>query len=59
MQGLLVTKVQPEYPSDAKRIQGTVVLKAIIDKEGKISNLQLISGHPMLAPSAHRNTAWL
>ena len=28
------------------------MLKAIIDKEGNISNLQLISGHPMLAPAA-------
>ena len=52
MQSLLEKKVQPEYPSDAKHIQGTVVLKAIIDTEGNISNLQLISGHPMLAPAA-------
>jgi TonB family protein len=52
MQGLLVTKVQPEYPSNAKHIQGTVVLKAIIDKEGTVSSLQIISGHPMLAPAA-------
>jgi len=52
MQGLIVTKVQPQYPSDAARIQGMVVLKAIIDKEGNVSNLQLISGHPLLAPAA-------
>jgi TonB family protein len=52
MQNLLVKKVQPQYPSDAKHIQGAVVLKAVIDKEGNISNLQLISGHPMLAPAA-------
>ena len=52
MQGLLVKKVRPEYQGDAKHIQGTVVLKAVIDKEGNISKLQLISGHPMLAPAA-------
>ena len=29
-----------------------VVLTAMIDREGKIENLQLVSGHPMLAPAA-------
>jgi len=52
MQTLLIKKVQPEYPADARRIEGTVVLKAIIDKDGNVANLQLISGHPMLAPAA-------
>jgi len=28
------------------------VLKAIIDKEGAIQDLQLVSGHPMLVPGA-------
>jgi TonB family protein len=54
MQGLLLTKVQPQYPPDAKdqHIQGLVVLKAIVDKEGNVSNIQLITGHPELAPAA-------
>ena len=53
-QGLLVKKVAPQYPEGARaaRIQGVVVLKANIDKEGNISNLELISGHPMLVPAA-------
>ena len=34
------------------RIQGVVVLTAMIDREGNIENLQLVSGHPMLAPAA-------
>jgi TonB family protein len=53
-QGLLVSKVAPQYPQDAKdqRIQGVVVMKVTIDKEGNVVNIQLISGHPMLAPSA-------
>jgi protein TonB len=34
------------------RIQGSVVLQAEIGKDGSIQNLHLISGHPMLAPSA-------
>ena len=53
-QGLIVRRVQPNYPPLARqaRIQGTVVLQAMISKDGNIENLQLISGHPMLAPAA-------
>lgn len=53
-QGLLATKVNPQYPQEAKdqHIQGVVVLQAIIDKEGNVEHLQLISGHPELAPAA-------
>src|SRR5579863_2454934 len=52
--GLLVRKVNPTYPPLARqaRIQGVVLLQAEISKEGNIINLQLISGHPMLAPAA-------
>jgi periplasmic protein TonB len=52
--GLLIRKVTPNYPPLARqaRIQGQVVLQAEISKEGAIQNLQLISGHPMLAPAA-------
>src|SRR5271166_4790411 len=53
-QGLLVRRVQPNYPPLARqaRIQGTVVLHAVISKDGSIEGLTLISGHPMLAPAA-------
>ena len=53
-QGLLVRRVNPVYPPLARqaRIQGTVILQAQISKDGSIENLQLISGHPMLAPAA-------
>ena len=52
--GLLVTKVPPHYPEDARqaRIQGTVVLKALIDTNGDVEDLTLVSGHPLLAPAA-------
>ena len=52
--GLLIRKVNPSYPALARqaRIQGTVVLQAQISKDGNIENLQLVSGHPMLAPAA-------
>jgi periplasmic protein TonB len=53
-QGLLIRKIQPAYPPLARqaRIQGSVLLQAVISKEGAIENLRLISGHPMLAPAA-------
>jgi protein TonB len=52
--GLKIHDVRPNYPPLARqaRIQGKVVLQAQISKEGTIENLQLISGHPMLAPAA-------
>jgi periplasmic protein TonB len=53
-QGLLIRKIQPNYPPLARqaRIQGSVLLQAVISKDGAIENLRLISGHPMLAPAA-------
>ena len=53
-QGLLIHKVQPQYPPLARqaRIQGVVVLQALIGKDGGIQNLHVVSGHPMLTNSA-------
>lgn len=53
-QGLLITKVAPEYPEEARHahIQGTVILHVQIDKEGNVVTLELVSGHPMLVPAA-------
>jgi protein TonB len=52
--GLLVHRVEPVYPPLAKaaRVQGEVLLSAVIDINGQIQNLQLVSGHPMLVPAA-------
>lgn len=54
MQSQIVTKVQPKYPIEAKkaRIQGKVVLRAIIDKEGNVSNLKVDSGPKELQQSS-------
>ena len=51
--GLLIHRVEPSYPPLAQqaRIHGDVVLTAIIDKEGNVQQLQLVSGHPLLAPA--------
>ena len=53
-EGNLVHKVLPAYPPLARsaRIQGQVLLQAVISKEGVIENLRLIAGHPMLVPAA-------
>lgn len=50
----LVNKVTPSYPPLAKqsRIQGAVQMQAMIGKDGSILDLQVISGHPLLVPSA-------
>lgn len=53
MDGLLIHRVQPDYPVIAKRagVQGAVVIAALISKEGVIENLRVLSGHPMLIPA--------
>jgi bla regulator protein blaR1 len=54
MAGLLVKKVQPSYPEAARKghIQGAVILRAAISKDGDVENLQVVSGPPELTPSA-------
>jgi periplasmic protein TonB len=54
MEGNLVHRVQPEYPALARstRIQGQVLLRAVISREGTIENLQVLAGHPMLVRAA-------
>jgi TonB family protein len=54
MAGNLLTKVMPEYPLAAKKakVQGTVVLRATISKDGKVENLQVVSGPQELQQSS-------
>jgi len=54
MQASLKKQVQPVYPADAKAagIAGTVVLHAVIGTDGKIEDLKVVSGPPMLIKSA-------
>jgi TonB family protein len=49
-----VSKVDPTYPPFAfqARIQGIVVMTASIDSEGKVQNLEVIDGHPLLVQAA-------
>lgn len=53
-EGLLLKRVQPIYPEQARqmRVQGAVQLQATISKEGKISNVKVVTGNAQLARAA-------
>jgi TonB family protein len=50
----IISQTKPEYPPEAraKQLHGDVVLRAIIDKEGKISEVHVLSGDDVLAKAA-------
>jgi protein TonB len=54
MAGHIRSKVIPVYPMKAKKahVGGTVVLHAIIDKDGSVEKLQAVSGPQMLQQAA-------
>jgi protein TonB len=51
---LSTRKVTPQYPDIALRgrVQGQVVIRALIDKNGDVEDVSLVSGHRALAPAA-------
>lgn len=55
MAGMILTKVQPVYPMEAKenRVQGTVVLAAQIGPDGHISQLSVVQGPDALRKAAY------
>lgn len=54
MQGQRISGEIPQYPPEAKkkRVQGTVVIDALIDQEGKVGHLNVVSGPEMLRQSS-------
>jgi TonB family protein len=54
MAGMLVSKVDPVYPANAKSagVQGSVVLLARVGKDGHVENLSTVSGPPELQAAA-------
>jgi len=50
----LLVMIQPDYPLMAKqaRIQGAVHMTAIIDREGKITEVKVLDGNPLLVEAA-------
>jgi TonB family protein len=53
-EALLITKVQPKYPQDARKagIQGVVVLQSLIDTNGNVKELKIVTGDPSLTSAA-------
>jgi protein TonB len=53
-QAVLLKKVEPQYPAAARQsgIQGAVIIQAIIDREGSVSEIEVLSG-----PLSLRNAA--
>lgn len=53
-QGLLVHQVQPQYPAMARenRVEGDVVLDAVIGKDGLVKDVKVVSGPSLLVRSA-------
>ncbi len=54
MNGMLVRRVQPDYPDIAKRMRlsGTVLLRATIGTDGEVHEAEVVSGSPILADAA-------
>jgi periplasmic protein TonB len=54
MEAALLNKVQPQYPPAARlmHIAGSVRLQAIIGKDGRVRDVQVLSGHPLLVQAA-------
>jgi protein TonB len=50
----LIRKVAPVYPPLAKqaRIQGVVVMNAVLAKDGTVQDLAVVSGHALLVQAA-------
>lgn len=54
MEGNIIRRVQPFYPPLARSagIQGSVLLRAVIGRNGTIEKILVINGHPLLAKAA-------
>jgi len=54
LDGNKIQDVQPIYPQEAiaARIQGDVVLRATLGTNGEVTNLTVVSGHPLLVQAA-------
>ena len=54
IQGKLLYRTQPVYPAQAlaARLEGPVVLQGVIAEDGRIRELKVVSGEPLLTQSA-------
>ena len=54
LQAQLITRIEPRYPTLAlqTKTEGAVRLHAIISRDGRITSLDILSGHPLLVKAA-------
>jgi protein TonB len=54
LQAQLITRIEPRYPALAvqTKTEGVVRLHAIISRDGRITSLDILSGHPLLIHAA-------
>jgi protein TonB len=54
LEAQLISRIEPHYPALAlqTRTEGTVRLHAIISRDGRITSLDVLSGHPFLVKAA-------
>ena len=54
LQAQLISRVEPRYPALAlqTKTEGVVRLHAIISRDGRITSLDILSGHPLLVKAA-------
>lgn len=48
----LAHRVEPAYPPEVRGIQGTVVLKTMVNESGAVEGVRLVEGNPTLADPA-------
>lgn len=55
----LIFAPEPEYPVLAMqaRLSGVVVIEAVIDEQGQVKGMRVVSGHPLLVPAAMKAVA--
>lgn len=54
MRARLISKVDPEYPAEARerRVEGEVLLEVVVGRDGSVVEANVVSGHPLLTDAA-------
>ncbi len=60
MEKLLVHRVEPVYPSEAKqqRLEGTIALEIVVNREGSVTSVRALNGPDVLAKAAMDALRW-
>ena len=53
-QAMLISRVEPAYPELARqiRLEGTVVIRAVIGRDGRVESAEVVSGHQLFVRAA-------